>query len=91
MDILIFIYERSGIDNIAELTYPNDNSLKEVKEKLFIGIKGSNQKKNPIETLSSHNTFQNIQQKHFPFITKSKLLTCFRNRRNKKARTKLSY
>lgn len=34
VEILICIYEDLGIDNIAELVYPNGNTLKEVKERL---------------------------------------------------------
>ena len=35
VDILICIYEDLGIDNIADLAYPNGCTLKEVKERLW--------------------------------------------------------
>jgi len=43
------------------------------------------------EKLITYTTFQTIQKKHFPLITKSKLVSCFRCWRHKKARTERSY
>jgi len=43
------------------------------------------------EKLITYSTFQTIQKKHYPLITKSKLVPCYRCWRHKKPRKERSY